>query len=214
MKKSIFFVFLTMILSLSSCQRDKDVSSSTVVPNVPYYRAEQLGITMKEVKASTNSFKDGIVTDLNSLGSQKILVIPVDFTDYSSDDLTGGANAARERLQATFFGETEETGWESVKSYYQKSSYGQLNIDGFVTDWYHTEKTLSSASLAIAGFEPTWRILRNAVSWYKQNAAQNQWPSIEEFDQDGDGYIDAVWLVYSAPYSNTASSNFQWAFTY
>ena len=42
----------------------------------------------------------------------------------------------RQNIQKAFFGTESETGWESLKSYYSESSYGKLNIDGTVTNWY------------------------------------------------------------------------------
>ena len=65
---------------------------------------------------------------LPSIGNSKILVIPIQTMDdqFSSND--------KNRLQAAFFGKNYQTGWESVASYYEKSSFDQLHITGEVTD--------------------------------------------------------------------------------
>ena len=58
--------------------------------------------------------------DLPSKGSPSILVIPVVFTDCSlnEEELSYYHN----KIDDTFFGESEDTYWESVSSFYNKSS--------------------------------------------------------------------------------------------
>ncbi len=143
---------------------------------------------------------------LPSLGSQKVLVIPVDFVDYRSDDLDEGRDASRLIIQNAFFGRPETTQWESVASFYHKSSYGQLEISGAVSEWYSSQESvadlISSGSKTVA----TERILKAAVGWYK-----NSHDDFLDYDQDGDGYFDALYLVYAAPYID--SDSVFWAFT-
>ena len=64
---------------------------------------------------------------LPSVGESKILVIPIQTSDdkFTQKEL--------KLIQDGFFGTEEETGWESVASYYEKSSYGKLSISGEVT---------------------------------------------------------------------------------
>lgn len=152
---------------------------------------------------------------LNSLGNQNMLVIPVTVKGYERNATENN----RARLEKAFFGDSDETSWESLSSYYKKSSFGRLNISGTVSDWYECGYTANQiASLTGGGqysdaFDPTWTILEKAVAWYKQTTGSD----CKEFDNDGDGYIDGVWLVYSAPdYSNNATldSNVFWAYTY
>ena len=37
-----------------------------------------------------------------------------------------------------FFGTSEQTGWESVETYYKKASYGKLNMECVVLDEWFT----------------------------------------------------------------------------
>ena len=72
-----------------------------------------------------------------STGDVKMLVIPFNFAENSS--VYTNSNAAgqklKEDLNKCFFGSAEDTNyWESVSSYYKKSSYGKINITGTVTD--------------------------------------------------------------------------------
>ncbi|HOF65523.1 MAG TPA: hypothetical protein PL120_02905 [Bacilli bacterium] len=72
---------------------------------------------------------------LESTGTQSVLVVPVDFTDYRAASQLGGAAASKNRIEKSFFGSTSETGWHSVKTYFHESSYGKLNVTGEVLPW-------------------------------------------------------------------------------
>lgn len=177
---------------------------------------------------------------LDSYGTKKLLVIPVEFPDFpayklmnvTDDDSDENKAQAREDakdfIETAFFGEAEDTGWESLKSFYYKSSYGQLEFEGIVTDWYMMKNPDDSEDMSVkelldywptvtvggnSGYNSTWYFLRKAVQWYKDNSAAKGWPDIKEFDQDGDGIIDGVWLVNSAGIKAYTSDDF-WAFTY
>lgn len=152
---------------------------------------------------------------LNSTGEQKILVIPVVVKENFPKVSPTSENKAK--IEKAFFGKSSDTSWESVASYYNKSSYGKLNLTGTVTDWYNSNMTPSQiyaqndSSFNDGG---TFTILDNAIAWYKltYNTTGN------EFDVDKDGYLDAVWLIYSCDdgveCGSTSSDNPFWAFTF
>lgn len=201
---------IIFMVGATACQNKSDSINGPA-----YYKAQSFNIALKDVKDSSNRFKEGTIVDLPSTGNQKMLVIPVDFTDYPSSYLDTEQELSRDKINDVFFGKEEDTAYESVKTYYEKSSYGKLHLDGFVSDWFHYDKTFAEASISLRKDEdPTWAILRSAIEWYKEQSVNLNWPSANEFDQNKDGYIDAVWLVYSAPFINGASSSFQWAFTF
>lgn len=159
--------------------------------------------------------------DLPSVGNSKMLVIPVVFKDCSLSDEQ--LKVEHNRLEKTFFGTSEDTYWESVSSFYQKSSYNKLNIEGKVSDYFYYDKTVYQANKAYIdeNKEPTYNILEDAISWYK--SINND---IKDFDSDKDGFIDSVWLVYMEDYNDeyfkknpsysnvTNLSDFLWAFTF
>jgi M6 family metalloprotease-like protein len=150
---------------------------------------------------------------LTAKGVQKLLVIPVEVSGYEAN----ATDAIRNRIYKNFFGDPSDTSWESVSSFYWKSSYEQLLLQGTVSEWWDCGYSTSqisgfSDSDWSSSYDPTWRLVNEAVAWYKDRYHTD----CSEFDQDGDGYIDAVWLVYSAPdYSSetTLDSTF-WAYTY
>ena len=110
---------------------------------------------MNSLKTSVDvSQKDGLTYqtfrkylgyhDLPSTGNSKMLVIPVVFSDCSLSEQE--LKTEHEFLEKTFFGKSEDTYWESVSSFYQKSSYNNLNITGKVSDYFYYNKTIYEAN--------------------------------------------------------------------
>lgn len=161
---------------------------------------------------------------LSSTGTQNILVIPVEFSDYTADSIPVGRDQALQDINYAFNGKSEETGWESLSSFYEKSSYGNLKLNCFVTsEWYMCDKSvkelleywkdLSWSQGGNNGYNSSWYWLRGAVEWYRENWEEKGWLDIANFDQDKDGRLDGVWLVNSAAIMAQNSHDF-WAYTY
>ncbi len=249
MKKSFNLLFsATALLTvlLTSCGSTPTpttsvtpTTSSTSTSGYPegYVKDSGVGQSNYRVTHSTEysvSLTDELVGEgtpcLASKGEQNLLVIPVEFSDFPAEslvpsvaDATEAKAQAKQFIQDAFFGATEDTGWESLKSYYYKSSYGQLTLNGFVTDWFMLDKSVTElleywkdvpvSAGGNGGYNSTWYILREAVKWYKSVSKENNWPDIKEFDKNHDGMIDGVWLVNSAGIKAYSSDDF-WAFTY
>lgn len=204
MKKSkIIFSTLILSLTLSSC--DYDLFNFNDLSN------QETGTKLtNKYLLKTITDKQGTLS-LNSTGEAKILVIPVSFSDFEEYSTSENIQA----INRAFFGDSNDTSYESVKSYYYKSSNGVLNISGKVApSWFDANMTtsqLSNYTKDESGEAGTCYLLDQAVSWYKSN-----YDDISDFDNDNNGNIDAVWLVYNAPnYSNSnAVPNDFWAFTY
>ncbi len=170
-----------------------------------YYKTTEQSIYYKDVRP-TYIYKH----DLASIGNQKILVVPVKFKDSNyADTQLGGSNKVKDDIQKVMFGEKEETGWESVASYYEKSSYGKLKLSGEVTDWFTLDKTFQEVSEVDPYVypNPSIYILREVSNWYKEN-----YGNASEYDLDNDGYIDAIWMIYDYPAEH--NTIFDWAFVY
>lgn len=203
--------------STSSSTISTSTSASTSTSSAPagdgYYRSLGPTISQEQYKAAADLYS------LPSTGTVNVLVIPVTFSDYRC---TGSCASTRKSdIQKAFFGQAAETGWESLQSYYFKSSYGNLTINGTVTDWYDSSYSTSSfANLTGSGtyasyYDPTWTMLNNAVSWYKTQSGS----TLTEYDTDSDGFLDAVYLIYNNPNATNAAysangENVYWAYTY
>ena len=171
-----------------------DDKNSNLINNEPF----KDGLRLNDVINNLNSGRK-ITRAMPSLGNIKALVIPVDFTDCKAD------NDMKKVLETALFGSSYETGWESLKSYYYKSSYGALSIDGLVTDVYHTNKRSSHYAYQ-NDYEGVNEIIKEALEYFDKDI------NYDEFDSDNDGYIDALYIVYShnVEYDN---DSIWWAYT-
>lgn len=94
-------------------------------------------INLADVKTLNDIKNEKGYGSMPANGNARALVIPVEFTDYKAP------SGIKERLNTAFFGASGQTGWESLYSYYYKTSYGKLNISGMVTDVFNTGKKSS-----------------------------------------------------------------------
>lgn len=148
-----------------------------------------------------------------STGEINVLVIPVVVSDYK-DNATA---KVKSDLEKAMFGKSEDTGWESLSSYYEKSSHGALKINGTVSDWY--DPNVSSSQMVENNEESgdyTTELMKQAVSWYKKTYNDD----CTKYDNNHDGYIDGVFLIYSAydyytgeTYGEDLDGNLFWAYT-
>lgn len=207
-KRTLFKIlgFLSVALLTASCEFSfgGETSSRPIINTGDYVKTE-----------SSNTLHDlNKVRGKESFlpkGKKKILVLPITVKGYerNASDLT------KENIEKTFFGDANETGWNSVSSFYYKSSYGQFELTGTVADWYECGYT--AEEIVALGNESdasgTRRILNAAVEAYKTANDTD----CSEFDFDKDGYIDGVWMIYSAPnYTHLSSLSKEtfWAYTY
>lgn len=177
---------------------DNNTSEKTIKINVGEY------VTTKNKDSVTKLDK---YTMPNS-GNVKALVIPI--------KLSGSKPATEEmckNLEKAFFGTEKDTGWESLKTYYEESSYGKLTISGSVTPWYTPLKSAIYYS-AYNDYDDYYKgstiLLNEALEYYKDQY------DYSDYDSDNDGYIDAVYLIYNTDIYGDRSqrdANFYWAYT-
>ncbi len=157
------------------------------------------------INENVNYYEMGYNT--NSVGTSKILVLPICFTDsnFTASEL--------QDIQTVLGGTAEETNyWESLKSFYYKSSYGQLNLEFTYADPVNMGVT-AREFYNTNGQDGSDLALRTGVTAYKTAHGQN---STKEFDQDGDGTIDSVIMIYACDERSNGDSkgNLYWAYRY
>lgn len=136
---------------------------------------------------------------LPSKGTVNTLVLLVDFPDYPH-----GAAQTVADVQGKFFGNgtANQYPYESVRNYYQRSSYGQLNIQGNVLGWYRAANNRSFyQDLGSAGEET---LIMEAMNHFDA-----QGHDFTQYDNDGDGRLDSFFLKWTGPDNGWA--NFWWA---
>mgnify|MGYP001051126409 CR=1 FL=1 len=178
------------------------------------YDAATFDDTRLQQKLTTTGDQPDPATGLPSTGTYDALVIPVKFSDTSI------SATQLNNLNIAFNGTSAETGWESVKTYYNKASYGKLNLSfdiaGANLDGvsYYTS---SKASSYYEGLKATDEesgeqynngdnvLLHEVLAYYESRL------DLTKYDTNGDGAIDAVYLIYSAPVDYSDDS-FYWAY--
>lgn len=145
---------------------------------------------------------------LPSTGTYNALVIPVQF---QNDNIT---SAQLTKLEKAFNGSSSDTGWESVKTYYQKSSYGKLNLTFDIMGVYQAKQNANyyknyNGTYTIDGKSYTkdgsMLILEEALAYYESRI------DLTKYDHNNDGCIDAVYLIYSESVDYT-NADFYWAY--
>lgn len=171
-----------------------DSNTTSNIEQLGYYKAETLRYNVKDAQDSMGYHS------LNTTGRQKLLVVPVQLrgaTQWTSNMLS--------RLETAFFGTPEETNyWESVSSYYSKSSYEKLTLEGEVIDPIQLNYSVSQLS--------SYNRFSDIISDYIVPAFDQQVDNQikQEYDQDKDSYIDATIFVYSNPYDGDAYWAWVW----
>ena len=171
-----------------------DSNTTSNIEQLGYYKAETLRYNVKDAQDSMGYYS------LNTTGRQKLLVVPVQLrgaTQWTSNMLS--------RLETAFFGTPEETNyWESVSSYYSKSSYEKLTLEGEVIDPIQLNYSVSQLS--------SYNRFSDIISDYIVPAFDQQVDNQikQEYDQDKDSYIDATIFVYSNPYDGDAYWAWVW----
>jgi len=186
-----------------------NVTDTTFYGNETYKVTSDItsSFTLQDVKQSMSL--DAMPVD--KCDDIDLLVILADFTDYPWDNESGtkmlnDVNTMFNGLSA----EDPTTGvWESVASFYNKSSYGKLNLNFHVSNTiYHTGRAAKDQT---SGNGLSAVIAKEAFTEYKTNNKTDG----KEFDKDGNGIIDGVYIIYSAPdYQKNPDLNNQlfWAY--
>lgn len=159
------------------------------------------------------------ITDIDictpSIGTQNVLVLPIEFSDkqFTSSEI--------EDIKTLTSGAPEDTNyWESLASYYNKSSYGKLDLKFTYADPYNVGvtaekfyKTSTSTSDRESYVYGSAKAMRDAIASYK---SKNGDDATKKFDADDDGYIDTVIMIYSETQcpDYDQSGDLYWAFRY
>ena len=147
-------------------------------------------------------------------GNVKILILPIWFTDSNNYIAIEKKASVRSDIETTYLGSQEDTGWHSVKSYYEEESLGQLSITGTVAEWYEPGVPMTNYKTDDDYLTNTVNLVKSATNAYFSNHTDD---SRKNYDADGDGYLDGVFLIYAAPdyrTLNLSEHDNLWAYCY
>ena len=210
-KKLLLCLPIAMALSLTSCDAlDALFSFLNGDPSSPYtyapsesYQPANTSLAPNEIepKKGLYNYMDYVqnnvyaISSMPCVGEAHILVIPVWFSDSSAFISTSKKADVRKDIEKSYFGTNDETGWRSVKSFYEEESHGALTITGKVSEWYEVSNSYQYYATD-SDTSRTTQLVKNATNWY---FASNSSDSRANYDKDKDGYLDGVMFIYAAP---------------
>lgn len=215
MKKHLAFLFLPLLVfGLASCNIydliDKSKGPGYVPPLTSdghYTLEDPTPFSYRDLQLSAG------MDALPSTGEYDVLVLPIELSDFPFED------GALEDLDVVLNSEDGTDYWESLSSFYYKSSYGQLKVNFVIADVYESGLTAEQAYARYGTntVEPDNGIslIDAAFKNYKNNGGK-----AAKFDYDSNGWVDGIVAVYSCPDSQSYeypfydATNFYWAYTY
>lgn len=224
-------LFGLVLLLLSSCSFKpsfkpyeygvKDTDDYKEVVGEGYYRPSKLkGLTYLNDKDNEESFDSYIdvyrhknrYISMNSTGEANLLVIPVDFEDCTCESINEKKDTYFANVENAFFGDSSTNQYESVASYFNKSSYGKLKIKGKVVhDFFRSPYSVSY--LNTGSYKDKQQkipdLYQRAVEWYS-----SKYDDISNFYIEGKKELGLpIYFIYTQPFAKTSESVF-WAYTF
>lgn len=142
------------------------------IPNERFEEITGLPLTIQAPQAPLRELKAGAPT-----ATGKVLTLLVDWVNHPAERLSHTAAMFDELFYSD---NTFLTG--SVNDYYQEVSYSAFNVTGQTVGW-----------LRIPGsYNPNYNI--NTII-----GLADPYVNFAEYDGDGDGFVDAVWIVHAGP---------------
>ena len=128
-------------------------------------------------------------------GDLNVLVVPICWADQKNRATEKNMAFLKKILgtvldtngKATEYSVSDD-GKFSLSEYYDISSYGQLNVQSFLTDWYYSSEHFADVQHSMLTQEDTDTI----TAWVRTTYPNLDWT---KFDKDGNGLIDTVIFI-------------------
>ncbi len=176
------------------------------------YQVNNLNDISTGFESGAYSLLSNDVNNPNEVIEQNLLVVPVYFTDSSVATSDSLKNEKKILLENAFFGRESKTNYQSVASYYNRSSYGHLRLKGEVLDWVSISQTSEQAYNEGNNRPENYsdKIVKQIVDGLDSEV-------FNKYSSNHDGVIDALYVVYDYPYQKDKKNNEDslfWAYTY
>jgi M6 family metalloprotease-like protein len=141
-------------------------------------------------------------------GNVKFFTLLIDFPDYPASGGANGDYSTSTQIDSAVFGDgslipTNPYPYESLKNYYERSSYNQLHFSGMTLGYYRAGYTRASM-----GDNPTTaqreQLIKEAIASFDGTV------DFSQFDNDGDGKIEYFMVIWTGP--DNGWSNFWWSY--
>ncbi|NMB99546.1 MAG: M6 family metalloprotease domain-containing protein, partial [Thermoanaerobaculaceae bacterium] len=194
MKKIVFFVFLFTSFLVYSLEPPKPFELDNLKKSGEFQKRQEFAkkIGNHILKFNERGEKLPGVKGLPTSGTPKIFVLLIDFNDYPH-------TIDSSVIKSMIFGEGDSANYpyESLKSYYERSSYGKLKIEGDLFGWYRASNLRDYYTNDAEG------LIEEAINYF-----HSQGNRFEKYDNDGDGEIDYFAVFWTGP--DTGWATFWW----
>ena len=152
-----------------------------------------------------------------STGKVPLVIVPVVFPDsdraigvssYTNKNYASYATSSYwDAIYRAFFGKEGDGDLDSLRSFYYKSSYQQLNLSGLVTDYCYVDSDLNDLDSNIL------TNMKNGVSFSRASLSQSisKWVSSNydissKYDTNNDDVLDGLVFVWIGPRTNSITA--------
>lgn len=200
---------------------ERSVTIEISNPNSNLSSSDKGYLTPDEINSPKNLFDYGQNNAQNwqyspSTGDIPFLVIPFVVPDYKNgsevhENTKLATSELWNKINDAFFGDSTDIPFESLRSYYKKSSYGQLNIVGTITDFYVPAVESDTFNTYLSFTNPSMdrnAFIDEALTWAKETYDLD----LTKFDSDHNGILDGVWFIAVNDMKDSDVTNF-WGFS-
>ncbi|WP_264229751.1 InlB B-repeat-containing protein [Acholeplasma laidlawii] len=138
------------------------------------------------------------MSGLPSTGTYDVLVVPVEIQNVPFEA------SYKTKLDKVFNGTSLDTGWESVASYYYKSSFGLLDLNFDILDKHITSNVKSYYEGK--GQDGDQHAILDALT------ALDSTIDFSKYDSNNDGVIDSIIFIYSTDYNYDVNPWWAWVY--
>ena len=152
-----------------------------------------------------------------STGKVPLVIVPVVFPNseraigvkgYTNKDYSSYATSSYwDAIYRSFFGKDGEGDLDSLRSFYYKSSYQQLNLSGLVTDYCYVDSDLSDLDSNILNkMKQGVSFSRSTLASNISDWAKNNYNIDSKYDTNNDGVMDGLVLVWIGPRTSSITA--------
>ena len=166
-----------------------DFSDTLLVTVVGIAKADRVDMAEGYYEMDTSPSNSGTT---QSIGTAKLLVVPIWFTDSSSYITSSGRANVYNDITECYLGDTKSNGWRSVKNYYYDESNHLCNLDITIASWYNVSY---ASSHYYTDKTATYNLVSAALDYHLSESGESK----TVYDANGDGTLDGILLIYAAP---------------
>lgn len=195
MKKIFLITFLSLFsVILCSLEPPRPFELENLKQTGEFYKRQEFAKLLgnHKLKLKGRGEKVAGVKGLPTTGNPKIFVLLIDFNDYPH---TIDSSVIKKMIFEE--GDSGNYPYESLKSYYERSSYGKLKIEGDLFGWYRASNVRDYYT------DNAEELIEEALNYY-----HSQGNTFEKYDNDGDGEIDYFAVFWTGP--DTGWATFWW----